>query len=183
MTRFRSVVLVSLILIASAAAATADDLQVNLMLIPCNCYYDSGDMGSPASGYADFTSIAPWTINFATGDALSWQEGYDSYYATFGRGGFFDMTGPAGLTFTGVVDSGQSGYMGFQSFLDVTFSGQWSNGVYGYGDAELYFVNGRYESDLNAYVAPEPSSLGLMGTGVLGIWGGGRRLRRRMNIS
>jgi hypothetical protein len=183
MTRFRSVVLVSLILIASTAAATADDLQVNLMLRPCECSFGPGDMGSSAYGYADFTSIAPWTINFATGDALSWQQGDTFYYATFGRGGFFDMTGPAGLTFTGVVDSGQSGYEYFSVFVDVTFSGQWSNGVYGYGDAELYFNNAAYESDLNAYVAPEPSSLGLMGAGVLGIWGGRKRLWRKMNIS
>jgi hypothetical protein len=173
-------ILVSLILIASAGVATADiiqDLTVHLTLIPCNCYYDTGDQGSPSNGTADFTSIAPWTLQFITADALSWQEGPSYYFAAFGQGGSFDLTGPYGLTFTGVVTSGQAGYLGFQSFVDVTFSGKWSDGLYGYGDAELYFIGGSYESDLNAYaVAPELSSLTMMASGVLAIWGGKKRL-------
>jgi PEP-CTERM motif len=183
----RSTVLVFLILTASAAIATAgiiQDLTVNLQLNPCSCYYDTGYDGSPAVGTADFTSIAPWTITFGTGDALSWYESPNSYLATFGAGGVFDMTGPYGLTFSGVVTSGQSGYAGFQSFVDVTFSGNWSDGLYGYGDAELYFTGGSYESDLNAYAsAPEPSSLGLMASGLLGIWGYRKQVRAKQNNS
>jgi hypothetical protein len=183
----RSSVLVILLLIASAAIATAgviQDLTANLQLNPCSCFYDSGYNGSPAVGTADFTSIAPWTIAFGTGDAVSWFQGPNSYFATFGAGGVFDMTGPDGLTFTGLVTSGQSGYTGFQSFVDVTFSGKWSDGLYGYGDAELYFADGSYESDLNAYAsAPEPSSLGLMAGGLVGIWGYRKRVWAKKNNS
>jgi hypothetical protein len=181
--------LVFLMLIASAAVATAgviQDLTVSLALAPCNCSYDTGFDGSPASGMADFTSIAPWTITFSAIDTLSWQQNGNSYFANFGPGGGVQMTGPDGLTFTGVVTSGAAGYFGFDSYVDVTFSGQWSDGLYGYGNTQLYFTgnpSGYYESDLNAFVAPEPSSLALMGGGLVGIWGCGKRFWSKIRKS
>lgn len=183
-------VLVSMILLASAAVATADiikDLTVNLMLVPCSCNYGVGyfggeDGGWPAWGNADFTSVAPWTFSFVTARPLFWQIGEDdgSYFARFGYGGFFSMTGPDGLTFSGTVTSGQSGWEGFNATVDVTFVGQWSNGLYGGGDAELFFGPIGYESDLNTYVAPEPSSIVLMAAGILGIWSTGKRSWRKI---
>lgn len=180
----RSAVIIVLLLIASAAIANADIIQilsVNLMLAPCQCSYDDGSDGSPASGNADFTSIAPWTLSFLTPSALSWQQGSDSYYATFGNGGYFDMTGPEGLTFSGIITSGQGGYLGFQSYLDVTFSGQWSDGLYGGGAVQFYFLpTAQYESDLQTFIAPEPSSLVLLATGAGAIWSGRKRFRPKL---
>ena len=190
MTRcVRSILFVSLILIALAGVATADiiqDLTVSLYQgPPCepNCFVDTGDQGSPAGGYYDFTSRAiPWGFAFETGDALSWSETQYSYEATFGQGGYFDMTGPYGLTFTGVVTSGAAAYMDDIGIVEVYFSGQWSDGIKASGYADVYYSPFPFYGDLDTRaVAPEPSSLALMASGVLGIWGGKKRLWSRMN--
>lgn len=189
----RSSILLPLILIASAAIASAGPLTVNLNRYcdsPPFCPFDVGVEGSPAWGSADFFlgPIAPfWTISFQTGDAISWWETDQSYSATFGHGGWFSMTGPEGLTFSGEVTGG-TGFIQANEYddLDVTFFGQWSNGLYGGGNT--YFVASFpfwniSEVSLQTYVAPEPSSLGLMVAGVAGIWSLRERYRQKMKRS
>ena len=146
--RVRSAVLVSLILISSAAMATADivqDLTVSLyQTCPGGvCYVDAGYDGSPATGNAHFvpSPIAPWSFGFETGEALQWWPCCGGLVGVFGKGGDFYMTGPFGLTFTGIVTSGYSWVDGTGgSGADVTFFGQWSNGLYGGGDASVYWI-------------------------------------------
>jgi PEP-CTERM motif-containing protein len=84
------------------------------------------------------------------------------------------MTGPDMLTFSGVVTGGAS----WDSYVyglgaSVGFYGQWSNGLTGYGYADVVInLPALYNyADLSARVTPEPSSLGLSGGGILAIWG------------
>ena len=191
----RSTILLSLILMASAAIAAAgiiQDLTVSLTLDQCGSQgvcelqvFTTGDPPWPAAGWANFTSIAPWTFNFVTGYPLSWYEGYNSfvYGATFGYGGNFSMTGPLGLTFSGAVTSGWDGLDCCGATVSVAFFGQWSNGLYGFGHADVETSFGDLASHLDTFVAPEPSSPGLMACGVLAIWGVRKRSWRRMNGS
>lgn len=174
----RFAALISLILIGSAAIAAADivqDLTVHLFQTCPDgaCYEDSGYDGSPATGYADFSSIAPWSFGFSTGEALQWWYCCGGIVGVFGQGGSFGMTGPYDLTFAGIVTSGYSWVDGLGGAgADVTFFGQWSNGLYGGGEASSYWVFPNiFYATLDTYVAPEPTSLGLMASGVLGIWG------------
>jgi hypothetical protein len=176
----------SLIILALAHLASADNvnqlLTVDLQM-DCSggsaCYSDPGAYGSPATAWADFTLVGdPWAFNTTTANALSWVYVGDSYFATFGYGGVFDMSGPEGFTFTGVVTSGTAEFT-FNSWdVHVTYFGQWSNGLYGDGIADVHIGNGGVETmaSLTSQIAPEPSSFVLLGTGILGLWRWGRRL-------
>jgi hypothetical protein len=186
----RFVVLLVFAWLLSVSFASADIIQtltiaINTDCPPATCIFFTGDMGSPASGSGDFTPIGdPWTYQFQTGNALSWCEntcgGGLLYQATFGYGGSVQMTGPDGLTFTGVVTQGGVAVSGFMVGVDVDYFGQWSNGLYGYGTIET-MTDPPFDflvEQFTANVAPEPSSLMLLGTGVASLWSLGRRLRR-----
>jgi hypothetical protein len=89
------------------------------------------------------------------------------------------MTGPAG-TFTGVVTSGDAEAMGSGINADgVSYSGQWSDGVHGFGTARISLNEplnfGLVHLDSN--VVPEPSSFVLFASGLLMIAGAMRRKR------
>jgi hypothetical protein len=177
------------VLTSLASADIYQDLTVNLNYNDCSsagaCYVSAGSSGSPAYGGANFTSMPPtyppWTYNLATGPAYQW--GHDiggDYYALF-NSGTFNMTGPYGLTFNGTISSGSAYVYGGDAGqkVDVTFSGYWSDGIYATGGADLFIANGgtnSYASLSTAAQAPEPSSLALFGSGVLGLGG---LLRRR----
>lgn len=165
-----------------------NDIDLNLDMVQCltggppqYCNFDPGwgADGGPASGWANFSLIdEPYSFNFETGSALSWTYDGNNYSAVFGYGGFFDMVGPDGLTFTGVVTSGTSGWFGVGSGVNVNYFGQWSNGEYADGTAYITFNYDfvTSEADLTSHPAPEPSSLFLLGSGALGLLG----LRRKL---
>ena len=81
------------------------------------------------------------------------------------------MTGPAGLTFTGVVTSGSGTAEGTLAEVGVSYFGQWSDGLYGYGSAEI----GDFGLHLDSNLAPEPSPFVLFAIGAIGFWTLARR--------
>jgi hypothetical protein len=137
--------------------------------------------GSPAGGSANFNSIdQPWSFSFQTASPAHWQcdSHCEDYYATFTAGGTFLMNGPDGLTFSGLITSGQAWQnVDLTWGADLSFSGQWSNGLSAHGDlADLVTAwNGPYAS-LDVYTVPEPASLALLGGGILAVWGARKRM-------
>jgi len=164
-----------------ALADNNDDLNFSLTM-DCNsgqyCFADPGFQGSPATASGDFSVIgAPFTFNTTTGEAIEWGQDGKDYFATFGYGGTFQMAGPDGLTFTGVVTSGSAEFSPGSWSVQVDYQGEWSNGVFASGDAFVQINNGGQDTQatLDSQVAPEPSTFLLVGTGVVEI-----ALRRRL---
>jgi len=160
-----------------ASAASIHDIVIDTttsyFLPSATCFFDIGDSGSPASGSADFTPIGlPWTYSFQTGAAVTWCEPCNNgpeYDATFDSGSFA-MTGPAGLTFTGVVTSGSGTAAGTLAQAGVSYLGQWSDGLYGYGSAEiLETFPGVFDVHLDSNLVPEPSPFVLFAIAI-GFW-------------
>ncbi len=169
--------------LASAASiqTVVIDTTTTCALPSATCFFDIGDSGSPASGSADFTPIGlPWTYSFQTGAAVTWCEPCNNgfgpeYDATFDSGSF-TMKGPAGLTFTGVVTSGSGTAEGTLAEAGVSYFGQWSDGLYGYGSAQIIETYpGVFDSHLDSNLAPEPSSFVRLTIGAIGFWTLARR--------
>ena len=184
---WRFVACLSFVLLSSALLAFAGDLQdlnfyIDTECPPATCALDPGFMGSEATGSGDFNPLGyPWAYDFRTDPALTWTYDGFNYSATFGTGGYFDITGPDGLTFTGVVTGGTSGYGGFHADVDVSFSGEWNNGILASGTVETYtdpkdgVLIDTFDIESQGSTAPEPSSFVLLGSGAVGIWGFARR--------
>ena len=137
--------------------------------------------GSPAGGNANFNPLGyPWSFSFETASPLSYTYQDGNYSATFGYGGTFMITGPEG-TFSGVVTSGEASELsrGNES-VGVTYFGRWSDGTYAEGSVSLNFDfdSGNIQADFTEQPAPEPGTMLLLGTGVLGL-GGLSKLRRK----
>jgi PEP-CTERM motif len=165
-----------------ALADNNDDLNFSLSM-DCQfgryCDANTGFAGEPAQASADFSSGIgqPFTFNATTASTTDWLFNGDFYEATFGYGGTFTMSGPDGLTFTGVVTSGYAHGQGKSWQVQVNYFGEWSNGVYASGDAFVDINNGGHDTQahLDSQVAPEPSTFLLFGSGLVGIVG----LRKR----
>ena len=116
---------------------------------------------------------------------------YEYWWYGFGSGGAFTLAGP-GATFSGYFNQGSgTSYQvdtgpPFQSFdVALTYTGQWTSGpdtgLYQAGTISISewgaegFVSG--PADLTMGPAPEPSSIMLFGSGILGLAG---ILRRRL---
>jgi hypothetical protein len=142
------------------------------------CHYDEGIPDNPASGDVTFLGT-PWTYNFQSAKPISYTYDQNHYTATFGRGGTFQMTGPDNLTFIGEILSGSEyqQFVGDSNYrMDFMFDGMWSNSVAGYGEVTIAGAeNFSGTATLDAYVAPEPTSLALLGSGIAGMWGLFRR--------
>jgi prepilin-type processing-associated H-X9-DG protein len=169
-----------LLLLASVSVALADNinqiLTVNLSTgcspVLTQCSSDLGFEGSPAEARADFGfNINNWMFMAETGRALSWHVEEDNYFATFGYGGSFLMTGPEGLTFTGVVTSGTVSGSDLATDVELTYFGQWSNGLYADGSVSVVFIDDLEVggANLKSQIAPEPSTFLQLGTGIAGL--------------
>ncbi len=178
------------VLLALPAVSVADDSQVLTTHISMFCPHDInvcsvspyvGVPGNAAGGHVNFNSIEqPWSFSFQTANPTHWQcdTHCEDYYATFAVGGSFLMNGPDGLTFSGEVTSGKAWQnVDLTWGADLSFSGQWSNGLSAYGDLSDLVTdwNGPYAS-LDVYTVPEPASLALMGGGMLAVWGMRKRI-------
>lgn len=166
---------------ASVAAGSAASIQTVVIdtycnypvsSVVCSAHIPGGTSG--VTGHADFTPIGqPWTFDLTTGAAVTACTigpsdphacGIYLYYATYDSGEF-TMTGPAGLTFTGVVTSGFAAALGPpQAEVGVSYFGQWSDGLYGYGTAMIVADFPASFVHLDSNIAPEPSPLMLFGT-------------------
>jgi hypothetical protein len=127
------------------------------------------------SGFADFSFVAPgWSFSFQSAPAISFCFFCPDFYdASFGQGGTFTMTGPAGLglTFNGVMTSGFSFDFSNQGWVNANFIGQWSNGLHASGKASVGIdrplnIGGAF---LSTSIVPEPSSLALLCGGVIAL--------------
>jgi hypothetical protein len=170
-----------LLMCVSAGSALANDLDVNLTT-DCftngECVLSQGDPGLPAMGSADFLGT-PWTYQFLTAAPISWHSTMFHYSAVFGPGGTFAMTGPDNLFFVGQITSGSeyANYNETYTFeTDLNFTGMWSNNVEASGAITIGgIVSSVTYATLDTYTVPEPGSLVLLGSGVMGVWGICRR--------
>jgi hypothetical protein len=159
----RSLLFCCLAIVCLASFALADntnDLNISLTM-DCQsgryCFADPGFEGSPATASADFSGIGePWTFNTTTGEATQWVYNDGSYSASFGYGGSFQMTGPGNLTFTGVVTSGSAEFVPDSWTIQVNYTGEWSNGVFASGEAEVHIADGGVDTQatLQSQAAP-----------------------------
>jgi hypothetical protein len=152
--------------------ASADNLAgFDSTCPPAVCSYSWDGLGGPVSGTADFTPAGySWTFSFETAPALTQQCNFGYCTDTYGYGGTFSLTGPDG-TLTGVVTSGYALYNTLGDVVDVNFLGQWNDGSYWHGEANVTYMLdlGQFSASFNAQPTPEPSSLFLFGSGILGV--------------
>ena len=184
-TKLRNVAFLAALMVAFASVASADllhDLNVSLFNPQCIlslCEMAPGLGGGPAQGAADFTDVGYpyWSFSFDTGPADWWEDIDGTYLARFSSGSI-DITGPYGLTFNGTVTQGSVEYSLAYEYAEVAFSGDWSNGLHGSGSAEVFIsASEGASSNFDITTVPEPASLALFGSGILGLGG---VLRRRL---
>ena len=175
-----------------AAAYIIQDLTANISCSNlCTSFWLDGQPPVPwappgwAQGHASFSQLGlPWTFSFTTALPTSWDwSGLFNYTAQFGRGGVFTMTGPYGLTFAGIVESGNAAEVGLgYEHISINFSGQWSNGWQATGSTFQSFSAGppiwpppyglwtELHTQPTQPAVPEPGCLLLLSSGALAAW-------------
>ena len=195
-----SALMVAALLVSGAMAAHA-------MNIPAN--YDMGYTGffqggapTQAHGWDSGTGNS-WYLDVSQFPATNYMWFYEedqgqiikNWFYTFGSGGAFTLAGPGGAQFDGTFTQG-SGYSYevsggppiFDSFdVEMYFKGQWTSGPdqgllqAGVIDIRESGFEGRVDGpgSYTSGPAPEPNSLALFGSGILGLGGVLRKRLRR----
>lgn len=98
-------------------------------------------------------------------------------YEEFPAGGGISITGPSGVTLSGILDSGTfsfskncEGCLSDRTDFSFAFDGRWSNGYFAAGGGDIHVTNPIFSnSDFRTGVTqmPEPSSVGLLMTGLV----------------
>jgi hypothetical protein len=125
---------------------------------PDNCTYFFNP-GSRASGSGNFstgvTGAPSVSYSFVTSLPLTWSQNGNSYSATFGLGGTFEMSLPNGSIFMGTITSGGAGYEGTTSSIQVYYAGRWNDGQFATGSVYEYQINGNPpDESLTEQVSP-----------------------------
>jgi hypothetical protein len=125
---------------------------------PDNCTYFFNP-GSRASGSGNFstgvTGAPSVSYSFVTSLPLTWSQNGNSYSATFGLGGTFEMSLPNGSIFMGTITSGAAGYEGTTSSIQVYYAGRWNDGQFATGSVYEYQINGNPpDESLTEQVSP-----------------------------
>lgn len=175
------------LLAAATASAGYLDIYIDAFCYPpyssCGFQPYVNGPGSPAAGYAKFPVMTSsgnlWSFTFQTANPYSW--GYDMYhfyYANFGTGGTFQMTGPGDLTLLGEITSGSVfGINGEAEGAIFNFAGEWSNSLDASGQLTLREGDFREATLEVATGVPEPTCIALLGSTMAGLCGARRRLR------
>jgi PEP-CTERM motif len=162
----------TLVASASAVSSLTTTITMDCSTPPAVCNFDPGSQGSPESGMANFSSVAPgWSASFDSAPAISWGIIFGEYFAEFGPGGSFAIAAPGGMQFSGMLTSGLA-----LSFPDGSaetvawFQGRWNNGSYANGVMVWDdFEPGAPVTLTVTTYTPEPGSFLLFGSALAGL--------------
>jgi hypothetical protein len=145
----------------------------------------------PTDAASNVSFDGGWAYAYDSGAPLSWDFQCGGWWCStagdyYGSGSIL-ITGPDGLTFAGQYLSGSYSGMGWapmnglsgQESASFDFTGQWSDGTYGYGtvsDAFGFIANPithtySQQAELQMFVAPEPGTLAMLGGSALALLG------------
>jgi hypothetical protein len=165
---------------ASVVSSLTTTITMDCSTPPAVCNFDPGSQGSPESGMADFSSVAPgWSASFESASATSWGVFFGEYEAEFGPGGSFAIAAPGGMQFLGMLTSGLAFSFPDGSAETVAwFQGYWNNGFYATGVMSWDKVETGAPVTLTVTTyTPEPGSFLLFGSALAGA---ARTLRRTL---
>lgn len=145
------------------------------------CAFETGGLGSPEHGLANFTPVAPgWSAAFDSGPAIAWGVIVGNYQAVFGMGGSFAIAAPGGMQLSGMLTSGVAfSFPGGYAEAVAWFQGYWNSGSY----ADGVMVWNNFDTgapvtlDVTTYT-PEPGSFLLFGSALPALAGMLRRTLR-----